>query len=93
MITIVLCIHLIVILRNHFIWAFQITISFDETTTLEDVDQLFEVFACGKPVRASIPLTYDKMFETIPIIWLFNFKCFILQLSGDIQCCLSCTRG
>lgn len=92
-ITIVLCIHLIVILRNHFIWAFQITISFDETTTLADVDQLFEVFACGKPVRTSIPLTYDKMFETIPIIWLFNFKCFIFQLSGDIQCCISCTRG
>lgn len=24
--------------------------SFDETTTLEDVDKLFEVFACGKAV-------------------------------------------
>ncbi|XP_051119380.1 glycine dehydrogenase (decarboxylating), mitochondrial [Andrographis paniculata] len=27
-----------------------VTVSFDETTTLEDVDKLFEVFASGKPV-------------------------------------------
>lgn len=31
----------------------QITVSFDETTTLEDVDKLFKVFSGGKPV--SIP--------------------------------------
>ena len=30
--------------------AFQITVAFDETTTLEDVDNLFKVFAGGKPV-------------------------------------------
>lgn len=29
---------------------FQITASFDETTTLDDVDKLFKVFASGKPV-------------------------------------------
>lgn len=75
MITIVLCFHLIVILRNHFIWAFQITISFDETTTLEDVDQLFEVFACGKPVRASIPLMI-KCLKLFPL-----FGCSILSVS------------
>lgn len=28
----------------------QITVSFDETTTLEDVDKLLKVFAGGKPV-------------------------------------------
>lgn len=32
------------------LFIFQITVSFDETTTLEDVDKLFEVFAGGKPV-------------------------------------------
>lgn len=30
--------------------ASQVTVSFDETTTLEDVDKLFKVFASGKPV-------------------------------------------
>jgi len=30
--------------------AFQITVSFDETTTLEDVDNLFKVFSNGKHV-------------------------------------------
>jgi hypothetical protein len=28
----------------------QITVAFDETTTLEDVDKLFKVFNGGKPV-------------------------------------------
>lgn len=32
----------------------QVTVSFDETTTLKDVDKLFEVFACGKPVSIAI---------------------------------------
>lgn len=32
----------------------QITVSFDETTTLEDVDKLFGVFALGKPVSTSL---------------------------------------
>lgn len=30
--------------------AFQITVAFDETTTLEDVDNLFKVFSNGKHV-------------------------------------------
>ncbi|RWW66345.1 hypothetical protein BHE74_00026291 [Ensete ventricosum] len=35
-----------------------ITVSFDETTTLEDVDKLFQVFSCGKAVS-----TYgDRLF-------------------------------
>ena len=29
---------------------FQVTVAFDETTTLDDVDKLFKVFAGGKPV-------------------------------------------
>lgn len=29
---------------------FQITVSFDETTTIEDVDRLLKVFNRGKPV-------------------------------------------
>lgn len=32
----------------------QVTVSFDETTTLEDVDKLFEVFSGGKPVSISL---------------------------------------
>jgi len=32
---------------------FQVTVSFDETTTLEDVDKLFKIFSGGKPVNAS----------------------------------------
>lgn len=31
----------------------QVTASFDETTTLEDVDKLFKVFAGGKSVRST----------------------------------------
>lgn len=31
-------------------FIFQLTASFDETTTLEDVDKLFKVFAGGKSV-------------------------------------------
>ena len=38
---------------NQLFLDFQITVSFDETTTLEDVDKLFEVFAAGKPVSVS----------------------------------------
>jgi hypothetical protein len=30
----------------------QITVAFDETTTLEDVDKLFKVFSGGKPVSS-----------------------------------------
>jgi glycine dehydrogenase len=32
------------------LFSFQITVAFDETTTLEDVDKLFKVFAGGKSV-------------------------------------------
>ncbi|KAJ9688164.1 hypothetical protein PVL29_014074 [Vitis rotundifolia] len=41
-----------------------ITVSFDETTTLEDVDKLFKVFSCGKPVTftaASLAPEVDTM--------------------------------
>ncbi|KAG6739458.1 hypothetical protein POTOM_057055 [Populus tomentosa] len=34
----------------------KITVSFDETTTLEDVDKLFKVFSGGKPVSTSLLL-------------------------------------
>lgn len=52
------------------IWTYQITVSFDETTTLEDVDKLFEVFSFGKPVRLNIP--FLKMFEICYIVCLFH---------------------
>lgn len=37
------------VINNQWI-AFQITVAFDETTTLKDVDDLFSVFSGGKPV-------------------------------------------
>jgi glycine dehydrogenase len=37
-------------------FVFQITVSFDETTTLEDVDKLFKVFSGGKPVSTILLL-------------------------------------
>ncbi|KAK7839943.1 glycine dehydrogenase (decarboxylating) [Quercus suber] len=43
-----------------------ITISFDETTTLEDVDQLFEVFSCGKPVTFSAASLAPEVDTLIP---------------------------
>ncbi|XP_075648838.1 glycine dehydrogenase (decarboxylating), mitochondrial-like [Castanea sativa] len=43
-----------------------ITISFDETTTLADVDQLFEVFACGKPVTFSAASLAPEVDTLIP---------------------------
>lgn len=39
-----------------FSFVFQITVSFDETTTLDDVDKLFKVFASGKPVSINFDL-------------------------------------
>ena len=54
------------------IWTCQITVSFDETTTLEDVDKLFKVFSCGKPVRINIP-PFLKMFEILYLVCQFNF--------------------
>jgi hypothetical protein len=38
-----------------FLLAGQVTLSFDETKNLEDVDELFSIFAGGKEVSASFP--------------------------------------
>lgn len=38
----------------HCFLEFQVTVAFDETATLEDVDKLLKVFACGKPVRPTV---------------------------------------
>ncbi|KAL6524003.1 hypothetical protein OROMI_031098 [Orobanche minor] len=43
-----------------------ITASFDETTTLEDVDILFEVFACGKPVTFTAASLAPEVENLIP---------------------------
>lgn len=49
----------------------QITVAFDETTTLEDVDKLFKVFNGGKPVsNHSIGA---------------KFVCLIVKLDRDIK--------
>ena len=41
---------MIINIDGFFFLFFKITVAFDETTTLDDVDKLFEVFASGKPV-------------------------------------------
>ncbi|XP_073051775.1 glycine dehydrogenase (decarboxylating), mitochondrial-like [Primulina eburnea] len=43
-----------------------ITVSFDETTTLEDVDKLFEAFACGKPVTFTAESLAQEIQNLIP---------------------------
>ncbi|KAL0447397.1 UNVERIFIED_CONTAM: Glycine dehydrogenase (decarboxylating), mitochondrial [Sesamum latifolium] len=43
-----------------------ITVSFDETTTLEDVDKLFEVFAGGKPVTFTASSLAPEVENLIP---------------------------
>ncbi|KAJ6844854.1 glycine dehydrogenase (decarboxylating), mitochondrial [Iris pallida] len=43
-----------------------VTVSFDETTTLEDVDKLFNVFACGKPVTFSAESLAPEVHSAIP---------------------------
>ncbi|XAR69251.1 Glycine dehydrogenase (decarboxylating) [Bertholletia excelsa] len=43
-----------------------ITVSFDETTTLEDVDKLFKVFACGKPVTFTAASLAPEVQNLIP---------------------------
>ncbi|XP_057480653.1 glycine dehydrogenase (decarboxylating), mitochondrial-like [Actinidia eriantha] len=43
-----------------------ITVSFDETTTLEDVDKLFKVFACGKPVTFTAASVAPEVQNMIP---------------------------
>lgn len=71
------------------LFAFQITAAFDETTTLEDVDKLFKVFAGGKPVRFN-HLSILYLFFTIIMISLLRL---IFHLStGLIHSGISCTR-
>ncbi|CAH1415097.1 unnamed protein product [Lactuca virosa] len=43
-----------------------ITVSFDETTTIEDVDNLFKVFALGKPVTFSATSLAPEVEDVIP---------------------------
>ncbi|ERN19778.1 hypothetical protein AMTRI_Chr05g60930 [Amborella trichopoda] len=44
----------------------NITVSFDETTTLEDVDKLFKVFAFGKPVPFTAESLAPEVHSRIP---------------------------
>ncbi|KAK8505280.1 hypothetical protein V6N12_067249 [Hibiscus sabdariffa] len=46
--------------------AKTITVSFDETTTLEDVDKLFEVFSGGKPVSFTAASLAPEVETAIP---------------------------
>ncbi|KAG1367558.1 glycine dehydrogenase (decarboxylating), mitochondrial [Cocos nucifera] len=46
--------------------AITITVSFDETATLEDVDKLFKVFACGKPVNFTAASLAPEVQPAIP---------------------------
>jgi hypothetical protein len=39
-------------------WILQVTLSFDETTTIGDVDTLFKVFAGGKNVSIISPILW-----------------------------------
>ncbi|XP_010049196.2 glycine dehydrogenase (decarboxylating), mitochondrial [Eucalyptus grandis] len=43
-----------------------ITVAFDETTTLDDVDKLFKVFACGKPVPFSAASLAPEVQTAVP---------------------------
>ncbi|KAK1298554.1 hypothetical protein QJS10_CPB14g01406 [Acorus calamus] len=43
-----------------------ITVSFDETTTLDDVNKLFQVFACGKPVSFDAASIASEVESAIP---------------------------
>lgn len=43
-----------------------ITVSMDETTTLEDVDELFEIFAGGKPVNFTAQSLAPEVSSSIP---------------------------
>ena len=47
-------------------FIFQLTASFDETTTLEDVDKLFKVFAGGKSVCGA-----DSSIVVCLVVFLF----------------------
>lgn len=52
-----------IMFSNRGLGFFQITVSFDETTTLDDVDNLFKVFSNGKTV--SIISLYSILSEMI----------------------------
>ncbi|KAK1311843.1 hypothetical protein QJS10_CPA07g00316 [Acorus calamus] len=43
-----------------------ITVSFDETSTLDDVNKLFQVFACGKPVSFDAASIASEVESAIP---------------------------
>ncbi|GKA56010.1 glycine dehydrogenase A, mitochondrial, partial [Tanacetum coccineum] len=43
-----------------------ITVSFDETTTIEDVDTLFKVFSLGKPVTFTTSSIAPEVHDVIP---------------------------
>ncbi|KAK1282413.1 hypothetical protein QJS10_CPB22g00760 [Acorus calamus] len=75
-----------------------ITVSFDETTTLDDVDKLFQVFACGKPVNfdaasiaseveSAIPsgLTRDSPYLTHPIFNSYHTEHELLRYLHRLQ--------
>ncbi|XP_057956761.1 glycine dehydrogenase (decarboxylating), mitochondrial isoform X2 [Malania oleifera] len=75
-----------------------VTVSFDETTTLEDVDKLFKVFACGKPVtftaaslapevQNAIPsgLTRKSSFLTHPIFNMYHTEHELLRYIHRLQ--------
>ncbi|KAJ0031860.1 hypothetical protein Pint_12954 [Pistacia integerrima] len=75
-----------------------ITVSFDETTTLEDVDKLFKVFAGGKPVsftaaslaeevQSAIPsgLTRESPFLTHPIFNMYHTEHELLRYIHRLQ--------
>lgn len=70
-------------------FCFQITVSFDETTTLEDVDDLFKVFALGKPVSIITPLSM-LLVATQRIHSVFLS---LMLLIGPVHCSINCTRG
>ncbi|KAG7540579.1 Glycine dehydrogenase (decarboxylating) [Arabidopsis thaliana x Arabidopsis arenosa] len=75
-----------------------ITASFDETTTLDDVDKLFKVFASGKPVpftaeslapevQNSIPssLTRESPYLTHPIFNMYHTEHELLRYIHKLQ--------
>ncbi|XP_043722655.1 glycine dehydrogenase (decarboxylating), mitochondrial-like [Telopea speciosissima] len=75
-----------------------ITVSFDETTTLEDVDKLFSVFSCGKPVpftaaslapeiQTAIPpqLTRESPYLTHPIFNMYHTEHELLRYLHRLQ--------
>ncbi|XP_019089560.1 PREDICTED: glycine dehydrogenase (decarboxylating) 1, mitochondrial [Camelina sativa] len=75
-----------------------ITASFDETTTLDDVDKLFKVFASGKPVpftaeslapevQSAIPssLTRETPYLTHPIFNMYHTEHELLRYIHKLQ--------